>query len=171
MISDYLVMHSSGPCFTLDAIEYKQALELFPGLAFDNIEKSVIGLIDVGYDSYFYDCTILAQFERLFKLIQFKKVLKNHTIEIILDNAKKRAVKAYSLFNFGKFIDIRCPTGTIHYIDQHGEDYGIGFYFQTGPNKGLNKGLIEISKDLNITLRPKLKLDKEIFYLVIEHLK
>ena len=75
MISYYLIMHSSDPFFTLDAMEYKQTLEVFPELAFNNdvnyIEKSARGFIDVGYDSYIDNCTILAQFERLFKSIQF----------------------------------------------------------------------------------------------------
>ena len=71
-------------------MKYKQPLEIFPELAFDNdvnyIEKSVTGFMDVGYDSCFDNCAILAQFERLLKLGQFR----NHATEIIVDNAKIR---------------------------------------------------------------------------------
>ena len=35
MISDYLVMHPSGPFFTLNEKEYKEALKLSPKLADD----------------------------------------------------------------------------------------------------------------------------------------
>lgn len=58
MISDYLVMHLSGPFFTLNEKEYQQALVLYPELADDvddvtYAEKTATGSIDVGYDSYF----------------------------------------------------------------------------------------------------------------------
>lgn len=162
MVSDYLVMHPSGPFFTLDNMEYKRALETFPELANDNdvnyIEKSATGSIDVGYDMYFDNYTVLAQFERLFKLIQFKKAFKNHTIEIIVDNARTHTAKAYSLLDFGKSIGTRCPTDTIEYVDQQDVRQVIDCYFKTGRNKGLSKGLIEISKELNVKLPPKLKL-------------
>ena len=36
----------------------------------------------------------------------------------------------------------------------------IDYFFKSGPNKGLSKGLLEISKELNDKLLPKLKLDQ-----------
>ena len=68
----------------------------------------------------------------------FKKALKTRTIKIIVDNAKTHKAKAYSLLDFRKFIDTRCPTDTIHYIDQHRVDQVIVCYFKTGPNKGFS---------------------------------
>ena len=50
-------------------------------------KMTAAGSIDVSYDSYFDNFTILTQFERLFKLLQFKSEFKNHNIEIIVDNA------------------------------------------------------------------------------------
>jgi hypothetical protein len=162
MISDYLVMHPSGPFFALDNREYNRALQTFPELANDDdvnyIERSATGFIDVGYDLYFDNFTILAQFERLFKLIQFKEAFKNHKIEIIVDNAKTHTAKAYSLLDFGKSIGTRCPIDKIEYCDQKGVKCVVDCFFKTGPHKGLSKGLIEISKDLNVKLPPSIKL-------------
>jgi len=164
MISDYLVMHPSGPFFTLSEKEYKQALKIFPELIDDDddgvkyVERTATGSIDVGFDSYFDNSTILLQFERLFKLLRFKSEFKNHDIEIIIDNATTHTAKAYSLFDFGKSIGTKCPTDTIEYIDLNGQQQIIDCYFKTGPNKGLSKGLIEISKDLNFKLPSDLKL-------------
>ena len=77
-----------------------------------------------------------------------------------MDNAKTYTAKAYSLLDFGKFINTRYPTDTLRYADQHSEDPVTDCHFKTGSNMGLRKGLIGISKDLNIKLPPKLKLDK-----------
>ena len=41
----------------------------------------------LGVDSYFDNSVILFQFERLFKLLEFKGEYRNHTIEILVDNA------------------------------------------------------------------------------------
>ncbi|CAF1458112.1 unnamed protein product [Adineta ricciae] len=94
-------MHPSGPFFKLDEKEYKQALETFPELAnYDDdvnyMEKTATGSIDVGYNSYFDNSTILSQFERLFKLLRFKNDFKNHTIEVVVDNATTHTLKTSS---------------------------------------------------------------------------
>ncbi|CAF4537021.1 unnamed protein product, partial [Rotaria sp. Silwood2] len=133
-------MHPSGPFFTLNGKEYQQALALYPELADDvddvtYVEKTVTGSINVGYDSYFDNSTILAQFERLFKLLQFKSEFKNHNIEVIVDNATTHTAKPYSLSDFDCF-------------------------FKSGRNNGLPKGLLEINKDLNVKLPPKVKLEQ-----------
>ena len=165
MISDYLVMHPSGPFFTLNEKEYKEALKLYPELADDvdgvsYVERTVTGSIDVVYDSYFDNSTILTQFERLFKLLQLKSEFKSHNIEIIVDNATIHTAKPYSLSDFGKSIGTKCTTDTIEYIDSQDQFQVIDCSFKSGPNKGLSKGLLEISKELNVKLPPKLKLDQ-----------
>ncbi|CAF1466063.1 unnamed protein product, partial [Didymodactylos carnosus] len=124
MISDFLVMNLSRPFFTLNEAEYKRALKMYPELAADTdinyVERSVTGCINVGYDSYFDNSTILDQFERLFKLLQFKKEFKDHEIEIVVDNAPTHTARAYSLQDFGKSIGTRCPVDKIKYVDQQG---------------------------------------------------
>ena len=165
MISDYLVMHPSGPFFTLNDKEYQQALTLYPELADDvgdvtYVEKTATGSINVGYDSYFDNSTILAQFERLFKLLRFKSEFKNHNIEVIVDNATTHTAKPYSLSDFGKSIGTRCTTDTIEYMDSQGQLQVIDCFFKRGPNNGLSKGLLEISTELNVKLPPKVKLEQ-----------
>ncbi|CAF4648861.1 unnamed protein product, partial [Rotaria sp. Silwood2] len=158
-------MHPSGPFFTLKDKEYQQALALYPELDDDvedvaYVKKTATGSINVGYDSYFDNSTILAQFERLFKLLQFKSEFKNHNIEVIVDNATTHTAKPYSLSDFGKSIGTRCTTDTIEYIDSQGQLQVIDCFFKSGPNSGLSKGLLEISRELNVKLPPKVKLDQ-----------
>ena len=165
MISDYLVMHPSGPFFALNDKEYRQALALYPELADDvgdvtYVEKTATGSINVGYDSYFDNSTILAQFERLFKLLHFKSEFKNHNIEVIVDNATTHTVKPYSVSDFGKSIGTMCTTDTIEYMDSQGQLQVIDCFFKRGPNNGLSKGLLKISKELNVKLPPKVKLEQ-----------
>ena len=162
MISDYLVMHPSGPFFTLNDKEYQQALALYPELADDvtYVEETATGFINVGYDSYFDNSTLLAQFERLFKLLHFKSEFKNHNIEVIVDNATTHTAKPYSLSDFGKSIGTRCTTDTIEYMDSQGQLQVIDCVFKRGPNNGLSKCLLEISNELNVKLPPKVKLEQ-----------
>ncbi|CAF4218118.1 unnamed protein product, partial [Adineta steineri] len=150
MVSDYLIMHPSGPFFTLNEKEYKQAIEMFPELANDDDDVNYVEKTATGY----------INFERLFKLLKFKSEFRNHNIEVVVDNATTHTAKPYSLFDFGKSIGTNCTTDTIEFIDEKGQLQVIDCYFTTGPNKGLSKGLIEISKDLNIKLPPNVKLDQ-----------
>ncbi|CAF1419810.1 unnamed protein product [Rotaria sordida] len=90
----------------------------------------------------------------------WKTPTQNPPSILILDNARTHTARSYSLLDFGKSIGTRCPTDTIEYVDQQGVTQVIDCYFKTGPNKGLSKGLIEISKELNIKLPPKLKLEQ-----------
>ena len=153
--------HPSDPFFTLNEKQYKEALKFYSELADDvadvsYVEKTATGFIDVGSDSYFDNSTILTQFERLFKLLQFKSEVKSHNIEIIVHNATTYTAKPYSLSDFGKSIGIKCTTDTIEYIDSQGQLQVIDCFFYCGPNKGL----LEISTELNVKLPPKLKLDQ-----------
>jgi hypothetical protein len=75
---------------------------------------------------------------------------------MIVDNATTQTAKAYSLFDFGKSIGIKCITDTIEYIDAQDQQKIKGCYFKTGSNKGL----IEISKEFNVKLPPKLKFQQ-----------
>ncbi|CAF1256310.1 unnamed protein product [Rotaria magnacalcarata] len=76
----------------------------------DYIERSVSASMNVDSDAYFDNSTILTQFERFFKLLQFKKCFSNHQIEIIVDNARTHSARAYNLSDFGKGISTRCPV-------------------------------------------------------------
>ena len=93
MISDFLVMHPSGPFFTLSDAEYRYAVKQFPSLSrsddvLNYVGKSATASINIGVDGYFDNETILSQFERLFQLISFKEDFKSHQVEVVVDNAR-----------------------------------------------------------------------------------
>ena len=72
----------------------------------------------LGVDRYFDNDIILLQFERLFKLIQFKEEYQHHKIEILVDNARTHTAKQYSINDFGKRSGTRCSISVIEYIDE-----------------------------------------------------
>jgi hypothetical protein len=73
----FLVMHKSGPFFQLTPAKYEKALQKYPELCgeqdIDYIEHSASASTHVSSDAYFDNLTILTQFERLFKLLEFKE--------------------------------------------------------------------------------------------------
>ncbi|CAF4492036.1 unnamed protein product, partial [Didymodactylos carnosus] len=154
--------HSSGPFFQLNEKEYEKAVSKYPQLktstGVDYVERSVTASINVGQDAYFDNSTILGQFERLFMLTEFKEAYRNHTIEIVVDNARTHTAKAYSIMDFAKGIETRVPVGQLEYIDANGQQQIVEYCFQDGPNKELAKGLLELSKELKVILPTKPKL-------------
>ncbi|CAF3889700.1 unnamed protein product, partial [Rotaria sp. Silwood1] len=114
MVSDFLVQHPSGPFFSLNDTEWKEAIKKYPTLDQINdveyVERSVTASINIGTDYYFDNNTILEQFERLYQMLEFKKEFQNHDIEIIVDNARTHTAKSYSLNDFGKSVGTRCPV-------------------------------------------------------------
>ena len=76
MISYFLVCHPSSPFFSLTESEFNEALRVYPNLLVDNgihyDKYSATVSINLGYDLYFDNETILNQFERFFQLLPFK---------------------------------------------------------------------------------------------------
>jgi hypothetical protein len=172
MLSDFLVMHNSGPFFQLSPAEYEKALQKYPELGeeqdIDYRERSATASIHVSSDAYFDNSTILTQFERLFKLLQFKKCFSNHKIEVIVDNARTHSARAYSLLDFGKGISTRCPVDQLQWVDDKGVTQSLSCYFQRGPNRGKSKGLFQIAVELNCNPSRKAKLS-ELRQLLAHH--
>ena len=160
MVSDFLVMHESGPFFQLNLAEYEKALK--------NIERSVSASIHVGSDAYFDNSSLLAQFERLFKLLDFKESFKNNKIEIIVDSARTHSVRTYSLLDFGNNISTRCPVNYLEWIDDTVATQALSCYFQHGSNKGKSKGLFETATELKCHLSPGITLN-ELHQLLSHH--
>ena len=162
MISDFLVQHPSNLFFMLNEKEYEKAIQRYPQLQassdIDYYDGSATALIQVGQDSYFDNETILEQFDKLFKLIQFKRNFKDHEIEIIVDNARTHTAKSHSFQNFGKNIGTRCSVENIKYTDSHGKKQILHCYFQSAQHQGLSKGLYQISKEFNFILSSKTTL-------------
>ena len=164
MISDFLVMHPSGPFFQLDNNEYEEAIKAHPELAIETdvnyIERTASGCLEVGGDAYFTNSTVLEQFERLLKMIKFKKKFKDHAVEIIVDNARTHTARPYSIHDFGKSIGTRCPVDKLHFVDEKGVECSLETHFTSGAQKGQSKGLLQIAKELNVPVQPKIKLNE-----------
>lgn len=164
MISDFLVQHTTGPFFQLNENEWMNAVKKFPDLLDDSdlrYEKySATVTAHLGVDPYFDNNIILLQFERLFKLLMFKKDYQNHKIEILVDNARTHTAKPYSINDFGKGSGTRCPVSSIEYIDEMNNIKTLDCLFQSGPQKGQSKGLLAIALELGLNVSTTCKLDE-----------
>lgn len=164
MISDFIVMHPCGPFFRLDADEFNKALQRYPELdnqsEVDYVERSATASIHLGQDAYFDSSTVLEQFERLFRMLQFKKKFTGYKFECIVDNARTHTSKSHSILDFGKKIGTRCPVDKIEYIDDGGVKRILDCFFKAGPNKGLSKGLFEIARELRVKLPHRATLEQ-----------
>ncbi|CAF4975516.1 unnamed protein product [Rotaria magnacalcarata] len=122
MCSDLLVMHQSGPLFSLMDKEYLEALKKYPHLNDDcdiNYEKnSVSAAIYVGADNYFDNQDILSQFKRLFQLLPFENEYKNHNFVYLLDNARTHTAADMHINDFGMRPGTHHPVDKIDYIDE-----------------------------------------------------
>ena len=91
-------------------------------------------------------------------LLPFKKAFDHHVVEIVVDNARTHAVKAYSINDFSKGIRTQCSVDFIHYFNHDGQLESISCSFLQGEHKGKSKGLVELSKDLNMSISSSMKL-------------
>ena len=143
MVSDFLVQHPSGPFFQLNEKEWMNAVKKYPELLDDTdlrYEKySTTITAHLGVDPYFDNDIILLQFERLFKLIQFKEEYQHHIIEILVDNARTHTTKQYSINDFGKRSGTRCPISIIEYIDEMNTPKKLSVFF----NQDLKKAKVK----------------------------
>ena len=92
MISEFLVSHPDNLFFQLSHEEWKAVVSQHPKLMEETdiyyIERSASESIQVGHDRYFDNNAIVSQFKRLFHMLQFKKAYANHSIHVVVDNAK-----------------------------------------------------------------------------------
>lgn len=133
MISDFLVAHPTGPFFSLSDAEYNQAVKKYPELSSESdlsiLTNSATAGIHIGQDGYFDNETVLQQFERLFKLLPFKKAYANHNIEVVVDNVRTHSANEYSINDFGKGIGTRCPTDFLEFVDDQGIQIKVACFF------------------------------------------
>ncbi|CAF4575974.1 unnamed protein product, partial [Didymodactylos carnosus] len=163
MISDFLVAHSSGPFFRLSDQEYSKACKKYPELE-DNegvhYEKnSATASIAIGNDSYFDNETVLSQFTRLLKLLEFKTEYKQHDIEILVDNATTHSKKEYSITDFSKKIGTKCEVSSIDWLVENDQFHTLNCHFTGGEHKGKAKGMVVIGKELGLDVNDKMKVD------------
>ena len=172
MISEFLVSHPDNPFFELSHEEWKAAVSRYPELMeetdIDYITRSTSGSIQIGYDRYFDNNAIISQFTRLFKTLSFKRPYANHSIHVVVDNARTHSAKGFSFDEFGMKPGTRCSVDQIQYIDDHGQQKTIQCYFTSGPSNGKSKGLLKIVKEMKISLHENINL-KELKELLGRH--
>ena len=101
-------------------------------------------------------------------LLPFKKDFKDHAIAVVVDNASTHSAREYSVNDFSKGIDTKCPVDVIEYVDNQGKLVSVPCYFTRGKHRGKSKGLVELAKDPNVPIRPSMKLP-EIRALLSSH--
>ncbi|CAF1221864.1 unnamed protein product [Rotaria sordida] len=150
MASDFLVMHSSAPFFSLNCNEFKEALEKYPDLNNDTDiiyeERTASATLNIGGNSYFNNETILKQFERLFQLLRFKEDYKDHDFVCLVDNARTHTAAEYTVDQFAMKPGGRCPVSTIEYVDNQNVRRIINCY----DHDGESKGLLKLANELNL---------------------
>ena len=162
MVSNFIVQHPSGPFFSLSDAEFALSAKKFPSLSnpdgINYLKNSASARINVSEEGYFNNETMLAQFERLFMLLPFKKAFDDHVVKIVVDNARTHAAKEYNINDFSKGIGTQCPVDFIDYFDDDGQLVSISCYFLQVEYKGTSKGQVELSKDLNMPISSSMKL-------------
>lgn len=98
-------------------------------------------------DGYFDNEIILKQFERLFILLKFKTIFKNHKIVLIVDNARTHTAKKYDCMNLFKKEGTNCPYDSLEWTE-NGKNKKISFFFDK--KKENSKGLFNICKELKL---------------------
>jgi len=173
MESDFIVQHPSGPFLELSDSEFEKACLKYPCLRNENAclnysKNGASSLIVLDGVNYFDNETILAQFERVFQLLEFKEIFMDHDFEFLVDNATTHTAQPYNINQFAKGIGYKCPVDYIDYLDQNDNPSTLKCFFETGLNKGKSKGLFEIAKELNL-INNNLKL-KDITLLELKNL-
>ena len=133
----------------------KQYLELPEDTSITCEKNSASGSIAIGSESYFYSDSILEQFERLMKLIKFKRKYEGHAIEICVDNAT-----TYSSRDFSKGVGTRCPVQFIEWVGETNNKIKLNCYFTDGEHTELSKGLLVLAQELGLRLLNKCKLNE-----------
>jgi hypothetical protein len=93
-------------------------------------------------------------------LLAFKSDFNGHEIEVVVYNARTHSARAYSINDFSRDVNTKCPVDTIEYLDQQGKPVSVPCYFTSGPHCDQSKGLVELAKDLNMPLMGQMTLSE-----------
>lgn len=172
MCSDFLVCHPSSPFFFLNDEEWAAAVKKHPDLnedtGIDYIPRTASASIALDGQNYFTNNSILSQFERLFKMLPFKKEFKGHQVELLVDNATTHSVREYTINDFGRGTGTRCPVKTIEWLDDAGKKKKLDCFFPRSQGQPRSKGLLVISQELGLNLSPKILL-KDLKVELLKH--
>ena len=171
MVSHFLVAHPTGPYFSLNVNEWNKCKEKYPEIqeyhGVNYVERTCTGSIQPGQDNYFDSDTVLSQFERLFKMLQFKEESNlgvKHHIEIVVDNARTHTAQVVNINEFQLKPGGRCPVNFLNFTDEAGDVQTIQCY----DDDGVSKGLKAIAEELKFSFPEKIKLN-ELRKHSIEH--
>jgi len=103
MLSYFLCQHKYSGLFELSSEEWQEAITAYPelnnkeGQNFEFDENSANASMEPGKnkDGYFDNEAILKQFKRLFILLKYKTIFRNHKIMLFVDNARTHSAKKY----------------------------------------------------------------------------
>lgn len=98
-------------------------------------------------DGYFDNETILKQFERLFKMLKYKRVMKNTKKMVLVDNARTHSAKKYDKTLLFKKPGTNCPYDSLEW-NENGEIKKVSFFFDN--KKENSKGLFVMCKELKL---------------------
>ena len=154
MQSWFVLQHPIGPYFQLSESEFILACVKYPDLNVDinsmyykNEASAQIVLDGV---NYFNNDTILEQFERLFQMIEFCEALKDHDIELLVDNATTHTAKAFNINDFRKGSGYDCPVERIDWFDENNNVRTLECFDEDEDGEPFSKGLFIIAKELNL---------------------
>ena len=125
------------------------------------------GSIQPGQDNYFNSETVLSQFERLFKMLEFKVDFNHpvkHDIEIVVDNERTHIAHVVNINEFRLNPGGNCPVGTIQFTNNNGEHETINCF----DSKGISKGLKLMDAELGYQIPTKITL-QEIKEILLQH--
>lgn len=91
--------------------------------------------------------TVLKQFERLYKMLEFKTVFKNTDKVLFIDNARTHSAKKYDKTLLFKKSGTNCPYDSIEWTE-NGESKSVSFFFDE--RKQRSKGLFVMCQDLKL---------------------
>lgn len=153
MQSWFIMQHPSGPFLQLTEEEYEKCCKKYPELKENEnfyYEREASAQIILNGQNYFDNETILEEFERLFKIIQFLEALKDHNVEILVDNATTHTTKKYSLNQFRKNEGYDCPVDELEWFDEKDNFKTLSCYYENENSELVSKGLFNIAKELNL---------------------
>ena len=70
--------------------------------------------------------------------------------------------------DFEKGIGRKCPIHVLEYLDHQGRTVFVSCYFDKGEHRGTSNGLLELAKDLNVSVDSSTKLP-ELHAFLTDH--
>jgi hypothetical protein len=99
-------------------------------------------------DGYFDNEAILKQFKRLFILLKYKTIFRNHKIMLFVDNARTHSAKKYDKNMLFKKKGTNCPYEYLEWKDESDEIKRVSFFYDE--NMKNSKGLFVMCQDLGL---------------------